>query len=72
MAKNAYLYILRTGQGIRQNVLSKKLGFGVNYYTAVENGKSEGNIKFWKKIQEEFKVPDANMWDLINGRVKEV
>lgn len=34
----------------------------------VEHGNRYGNIDFWIHVQEQFNIPDEDMWKLIMGK----
>lgn len=65
---NVRLFTLRKSHKIRQDILSKELGFGMNYIADVETERRDGSIKFWKAVQNRFNIPDSEMWKLILGK----
>ena len=66
--ENRRLIQIRASKKIRQDHLSKDLGFGYNYVSRVENGITKGSVEFWNAIQNYFEIPDEEMWGIINGK----
>ena len=59
------LKLLRVAKGMSQDEFSKAIGFSRTYYNAVENGKHNGSLKFWKAVQTFCNVPDAEFADMM-------
>lgn len=65
---NMQFYELRKTHGYSQTALGEALG-GYHKQTVsnVESGLSVGKLDFWRRFQQLFDIPDADMWGLING-----
>lgn len=67
MQKNRSLKVLRAKHGLTQEAIAKQLNISRQYYAAIENGETAGNIQFWAKLQKALSVPSEEMWGLINN-----
>lgn len=56
----------RVGKGMTQESFSQAIGFNRTYYGAVENGKHEGSMKFWKAIGRRFAIPMSEVVELMD------
>lgn len=54
------LKLLRVKMNMNQNEFSTAIGYSRTYYNAVENGKHEGSLKFWKAVQKFCNVSDSD------------
>jgi transcriptional regulator with XRE-family HTH domain len=59
------LYLLRCDEKLTQEEMAKKMGVCRATYAMVERGERSGSGEFWKKLQIEFGVPDAEMYSLM-------
>lgn len=50
-----------------QKQLAEATETTVIYISNIENGKRNGTVKFWKKVQKCLNVPDEKMWLLIKN-----
>lgn len=48
------LKVLRTKSNLTQNQMADRLGVTRVNYLLIENGKSNGTLKFWDRLQSEF------------------
>lgn len=58
---------LRVGKGMTQEVFAREIGFYRTYYGAVENGKHEGSMKFWKAISKRFAIPMSEVVEMMEN-----
>ena len=58
------LKVLRVKHGLTQTDLAKMLGVSVATYCLIEQGKRRGSVENWLKIQQIFKLGDAEVWNL--------
>lgn len=63
--KNLKLFRIKTE--LSQAQMSEKLGCSRATYNAIENGIRCGNMSFWHKLQDVFKLPDSEMWGLMQN-----
>lgn len=57
----------RVGKGMTQEVFAREIGFNRTYYGAVENGKHEGSMKFWKAISRRFAIPMSEVVEMMEN-----
>ena len=65
---NKSLKMLRLKNGLSQEEMARKLGMSRQNYGLIETGKAPGNIRFWSKVQQEFNLSGADMWELISNK----
>ena len=65
---NKSLKMLRLKNGLSQEEMARKLGMSRQNYGLIETGKAPGNIRFWSKVQQEFNISGADMWELISNK----
>lgn len=58
------LKILRVKQHLTQAEIATKLGVSYATYNLIEQGKRKGSTEFWLRIQAQFNLTDAEMWQL--------
>lgn len=58
------LKIFRVRQGLTQEEIAREIGVCRSTYAEIEAGKRECNTRFLKKLQNVYKIPDAEMWAL--------
>ena len=58
------LYLFRCDKKLTQAEMAARIGVSRATYALVERGVRSGSGEFWRKIQTEFDVPDAEMWKL--------
>lgn len=61
------LKVFRIKKQLSQGEISAKLGCTRATYAAIEAGARSGKQEFWKKLQEEFRVPDSEMWKMMRN-----
>lgn len=61
------LKVLRVKNHLSQEEAAEKLAVTRATYSSVEGGTRAGSQKFWRKVQETFDVPDADMWPLMKN-----
>lgn len=59
------LYMFRHDKRLSQAEMAEKIGCNRATYAAIEIGKRNGRVSFWKKLQKAFGIPDANIWELM-------
>lgn len=62
-----YLEFFRKLMNCTQKQLAEATETTVIYISNIENGKRNGTVKFWKKVQKCLNVPDEKMWLLIKN-----
>ena len=58
------LYMFRCKHKLTKTEMAKKTAVGRVTYNYIENGERDGSHKFWKTLQNVFKIPDSEMWEL--------
>lgn len=61
------LKVYRVRLGLSQEEMSAILNCKRATYSAIECGNRSGKPSFWKKFQAAFKVPDSDMWALMEN-----
>lgn len=64
--KRIKLKQFRIGLQLTQQEMADKMDVSKVMYVSVENGQRQGTYAFWCTFQNVFKVPDEQMWKLIN------
>lgn len=67
------LKVLRVKNHLTQAEMAEKIGVTRVNYSAIEQGRNNGSLDFWDKLQAAFSIPDAEMYNLIKPekRVKD-
>ena len=65
MAKRLELKVFRITKDLTQDEMAEACGVSKSTYCLVEQGKRKGSLDFWNKLQEAFKISDADMWNLM-------
>lgn len=60
------LKLLRVKLKKTQAEFANALGVTRCYYSAIESGKCDGSLKFWRGLQEVFCIPNSEMWELMS------
>ena len=58
------LKVFRVANKLTQQQLADQLGVSVSTYNLIEGGKRRGSIKFWDKLQKQFKLEGGKVWEL--------
>lgn len=66
--KRTSLKVLRVKNDLTQVQFAERIGVSRMQYSSIENGKTDGSVEFWKKVQSEFNLSDAEMWGVMNGK----
>lgn len=66
-AKRKELKMLRVSHDLTQDQLAERIGYNRHYISTVELGKRRGSPEFWKALQTEFNLSDADMWRMSNN-----
>lgn len=66
MPVNRSLKVFRARRGLTQQQMANKMGWSRQYYAKTENGRSNGSITFWNRLQYAFDLPDEEMWAIVN------
>ena len=61
------LKVFRIKQQMSQDEISAKIGCTRATYAAVENGARNGKQDFWKSLQDAFRLPDSEMWQMMKN-----
>lgn len=64
MADRRNLTVLRAKHGLTRAAMADRIGVSRSTYSAIENGKRGCSQAFLDRIQTEFGVPNAEMWEL--------
>ena len=64
MGKRIELKKFRVGLQLTQQEVANRLNVSRATYIAIENGDRNGTLDFWRKLQTEFAIPDAEIWGL--------
>lgn len=59
------LYMFRHKYRLSQQAIADKIGVNRETYASVERGTRDGTIKFWRKLQTAFNIPDAEIGGLM-------
>lgn len=68
MQENISLKVLRARYSLTQEEMAQKLNMSRQAYAKIENGLSDGTVRFWSKMQKTFNLTGEEMWHLINGK----
>lgn len=68
IAKNLRLFNLRHERNLTQIEAAEKLGIPIVVYQRIEQGKAEGKVSNWDRIQEFYEIPDEEMWKVVKNR----
>lgn len=63
--KNIKLKVLRTIKNLTTDETAALLEVTPSQYKNIENGKSNGSVSLWKRFQNQFQIPDDEMWKFI-------
>ena len=68
MAKRMKLKLLRVANNLTQEEIAERIG-GISrrMYADIELGKRKGSRSFWERLQQEFNIPDNEMWGLMSS-----
>lgn len=64
---NIPFYQLRKSREMTQKEFGDLLGVSDHTIMQIENCRMSGKLDFWRKVQDEFDIPDDKMWAYING-----
>lgn len=56
------LRVFRVANGLTQKEMAERLGMTRSHYSLVETGKCGTSLKFIKKFQKEFNLPDEEIY----------
>ena len=62
------LKILRIKHHLTQAQIAEKVGVSYATYNLIEQGKRKGSTTFWDKLQKQFNLTDAEMWQLYSNK----
>ncbi len=63
--KRINLKLFRIEHELTQEDMAQRCGLDRSSYSLIEAGQREGRLKFWRKLQETFNIPDENMFKLM-------
>lgn len=66
MRKREKLYFFRIKNHLTLQAMAQQIGCSVSCYSKIENNEREGGLLFWRKFQQCFNIPCAEMWQYIN------
>ncbi len=61
------LKVFRVSKNLKQSDIAKMLGMTSPAYSMIEQGKRDGTIPFWNKLQKTFNIPENEMWSLMKN-----
>lgn len=61
------LKLFRIRRKLKQSDIAKKLGMTPAAYSMIEQGKRDGTMTFWNKLQNAFNIPENEMWALMKN-----
>lgn len=50
---------------LSQQAMADKIGVNRETYASIERGARDGSLKFWRKLQTAFNIPDADIGALM-------
>ena len=59
------LYMFRHSLKLSQQAMADKIGVNRETYASIERGARDGSLKFWRKLQTAFNIPDADIGALM-------
>lgn len=65
--KRDNLYLFRCSKRLSQQEAADKIGVDRMTYARVENGKSDGSIRFWNALKSAFNLDDSKLMELMNN-----
>lgn len=69
IAKNLALFNLRKRKGWSQEEAARRLEIPLISYQKIEQGKSEGKVNFWRRVQRIYELSDEDMWSVVNDSI---
>lgn len=63
MRNNLYMY--RHRMRLTQKEMAEKIGCDRATYSAIETGKRNGRLTFWRNLQRAFDIPDSEIGGLM-------
>lgn len=65
------LKLLRVANNMTQGDIARLCGVSVLVYRDIEKGRADGKVEFWRKLQELFDLPSADVWGMMNDNQKQ-
>lgn len=65
MKKRHNLYMFRCSKRLSQQKIADKIGVDRMTYSKIENGKSDGSMRFWNALKEAFSIDDCHLGELM-------
>lgn len=59
------LEYIRRNLGLTKKEAAKRLDLQYVYYCLFEKCKKRGSFDVWERVQEEFNIPDEEMWKIV-------
>lgn len=59
------LYMFRCSHRMTQQEMADKIGFDRMTYSAIENGKRDGSMRFWNALQRAFNLDNDELAELM-------
>lgn len=59
------LYMFRHSKRLSQQGIADKIGVNRETYASIERGARDGSLKFWRKLQAAFNIPDNELGALM-------
>ena len=59
------LYMFRCSHRMTQQEIADKIGFDRMTYSAIENGKRNGSMRFWNALKEAFNLDTVQITELM-------
>ena len=63
--KRDNLYLFRCTHRLSQQEMADKIGVDRMTYAKVENGKSDGSMRFWNALKAAFDLDDCHLMELM-------
>lgn len=63
--KRDNLYLFRCSHRLSQQEVADKIGVDRMTYARIENGKSDGSMRFWNALKEAFTLDDCHLMELM-------
>ena len=64
------LYMFRCSHRMTQQEIADKIGVDRMTYSAIENGKRDGSMRFWNALKKAFNLEDAELMELMKVEQK--
>lgn len=59
------LYMFRCSKRLTQQQMADRIGVDRMTYSAIENGKRDGSMRFWNALKSAFNLDDSKVLELM-------